>query len=180
MILIPASSAFIRGHIPAIWPPIILVGRMNTDKTIKVGRTPSSTLTLDGVLEKFAELLRCEAGILNDSAHRKRVHGVVPRDSQDSPAVGHDDVFPLPGNLEPSLLQSFDGAQVSDSGNLRHALRRYFHFPQIPLARQIPRHFEVFEDGVPYVRQGLLFGCTLRPAPREPWTGNAISLFGWN
>jgi hypothetical protein len=81
MILIPASSAFIRGHIPAIWPPIILVGRMNTGKTIKVGRTPSSTLTLDGVLEKFAELLRCEAGILND--------GVVPRDSQDSPAVGN-------------------------------------------------------------------------------------------
>src|ERR1019366_554925 len=55
----PRSSAFIRGHSAAL----------------KVGRTPSSTLTLDGVLEKFAELLRCEAGILNDSAHRKRVHG---------------------------------------------------------------------------------------------------------
>jgi hypothetical protein len=159
----------------------------------KVGRTPSSardplvallrlssTLTLDGMLEKFAESPRCEAGILDNSAHRKRVHGVVPRDSQDSPAIGHDNVFPLPGNLEPRLFQSFDGAQMSDSRNLRHALRRNFHFPQIPLAGQIPRHFEVFADGVTNVRKGLLFGSALRPAPRKPRTGNAIPLFGWN
>ena len=44
----------------------------------------------------------------------------------------------------------------------------------------IPRHFEVFDDGVPNVRQGLLFGSALRPAPREPRAGNAIPLFGWN
>jgi hypothetical protein len=123
MILIPASSAFIRGHIPAIWPPIILVGRMNTGKTVKVGRTPSSTLTLDGVLEKFAELLRCEAGILND--------GVVPRDSQDSPAVGN-----------PSLCLS--------------VFIRVHPWPLIPCLCQIPRHFEVFADGVPYVGTSCL------------------------
>ena len=96
------------------------------------------------------------------------------------PAVGHDDMLPLPGNEETSLLQSFDGAMVRDAGNLRHALRRNLHFPQIPLAGQMLRHFEVLADGVPNVRQGFLFGGALRPAPGEPRAGNAVPLFGWN
>ena len=133
-----------------------------------------------GYLEKFAKFPRCEAGISDDSAHRKRVHGVVPGDGHDSPAFSHDDVLPLPGNLEPSLLQSFDGPKVRDAGNLRHALRRNLHFPQIPLAGQMPRNFQVLADGVLNVRQGLLFGGALRPAPGKPRAGNAVPLFGWH
>ena len=104
--------------------------------------------------EKLAEFQRSKAGILDNSAHGD--------------------------NLEPSLLQSFDGAQVRDPGNLRPTLRRDFHSPQILFAGQLLRHFEVLADGFPNVRQCLLFGGALRPAPGEPRAGNAVTLFGWN
>ena len=113
-----------------------------------------------------------EAGILDNSAHRKRVG-----DRDDSTTVGHDDVFPLPGKTKSRSLQSLDGANVRDSVNFRHALRRNIHFPQILLAGQTFCHFEVFADGGPSVRQGLLLGGTLRPAAGQPRAGNAIPLF---
>ena len=78
--------------------------------------------------------MRCQPGILDNSAHRKCVHWVMPGDGNDSLAVGHDDVLPLPGDLESSPLQGLNSAQVGDSGNLRHVLRRNFHFPQVLLA----------------------------------------------
>ena len=57
------------------------------------------------VLEKFPELLGRKAGILDNAAHGERVHGVVPWDGHDPPAVGHDDVLALPGVVEPSLFE---------------------------------------------------------------------------
>ena len=49
------------------------------------------------VSEKFAELLRRKAGILDNTTHRERVHGVMPWNGQYPRAVGQDDVLALPG-----------------------------------------------------------------------------------
>ena len=106
------------------------------------------------------------------------IHGVVPRDRDDSTTVGHDDVFPLPRDMESHSLQSLDGAKVRDSGNFRHVLRRNFHFPQILLAGQTSCHFDVFANSIPNVRQGLRLCGALRPAAGQTRAGNAIPLFG--
>jgi len=58
-------------------------------------------------------------------------------------------------------LECPDRAEMRDSRYLRHALRRSFHFPQVPLPGQSPRHFEVLVDGVPNVRQRFFFGGAL-------------------
>src|SRR6266576_3745149 len=50
--------------------------------------------------EKFSKLLDRESCIPNDAAHRERVHRIVPRDRQDTHAVGHDDMLPLPHDSE--------------------------------------------------------------------------------
>src|ERR1035438_4961075 len=73
---------------------------------IRVHPRPTFRASVAQNLEKLAEFPRCEAGILDNSTHRKRVHGVVPWDGHDSPAVGHDDMLPFPGNVVPCLLRS--------------------------------------------------------------------------
>ena len=125
-------------------------------------------------------MLRCKAGILDDATHRERVHGVVPWDGQDSPAVGHDDVLALPGNVESSLFERPYGPKVRDPGHLRHALRRDFHFPQILLTGQLFGYFEVFANCVLNVRQSFFFRGALRPAPGEARARDAVSLLGWH
>ena len=60
------------------------------------------------VSEKVAELVRRKAGIADNTAHGERVHGVMPWDSHDAPAVGHDDVLALPRHLETGLLKRPD------------------------------------------------------------------------
>ena len=84
---------------------------------------------MDSVSEKFAELLRRKPGIPNNTAHRQRVHRVVPWDGQNPPAVGHDDVFALPRYLEASLLKRLNSPEVRYPGNLGHALSWNLHFP---------------------------------------------------
>jgi hypothetical protein len=55
--------------------------------------------------QKLAELVRRKAGIPDNTAHGEPVHGVVPWDGHDAPAVGHDDVLALPRDLETGLLK---------------------------------------------------------------------------
>jgi hypothetical protein len=101
-------------------------------------------------------------------------------DGQDPPAVGHDDVLALPGDVEPSLLERPHGPKVTDPGYLRHALRRDFYFPQILLTGQLFGDFEVFANRVLNVRQSFLFSGALRPAPGEAGTIDAVALVGWH
>lgn len=115
---------------------------------------------------------------MDDSAHCMRIHGIVPWDGQNPDAVRHDNVLALPGNQETGLLKSPNRAEMRDSGYLRHALRRNFHFPQVPLSGQFLRHFQVIPDGVANIRQRFLFGGALRPATGKSRTGYAVPFFG--
>jgi len=128
--------------------------------------------------EEIAELLRGEARIPDDAAHRERVHRVMPWDGHDPSSVRHDDVLTLPGSAEPSFFEGLDSPKVRDSRYFRHPLCGYFYLSQVLLAGKLPSDFEVFPDRVPDVCQCLLFGGPLRPAPREARARNAVSLFG--
>ena len=61
---------------------------------------------------------------------------------------------------------------------VRHALRRDLHFPQILLTGQLPGDFEVFANGILDVRQSLFFSGALRPAPGQTGARDAVPLFG--
>ena len=87
-------------------------------------------------LKKLSKLLRCEAGILDDSTHRVSVYGIVPRNGYNPPAVAHNDMLPLSSDVESRLLQSSDCAQVRNAGDLRHGLCRNVDLPQFMLAGQ--------------------------------------------
>jgi hypothetical protein len=56
-------------------------------------------------LQKFLELLNRESGIVDDTAHRIRIHGIVPRDSQDTLAIAHHNMLALADDLESSLFE---------------------------------------------------------------------------
>ena len=101
---------------------------------------------------KLKEARGISAALARHPGQFQRIHGIVPRHGDNSLTVGHHDVFPLPGHLESSSHQRFDGPEMGDAGNPRHGLRRNFHFPQTPLAGQTLGHFEIFADGVPNVR----------------------------
>ena len=73
------------------------------------------------MLEQVAERLRREAGIANDSPHRVRIHGIVPRNGQDPDAVRHNNVLASPGYDETGLFERPHRAKVRYSGYLRHA-----------------------------------------------------------
>ena len=132
------------------------------------------------VSEKPAELLRRKAGILDNTTHRECVHGVMPWDGHDPPAVGHDDVLALPRDLKAGLLKRPNSPKVGDPRYLRHALRRDFHFPQVLPAGQFLGDFEVFANRVLNVRQSFFFSGALRPAAGKAKARNAVSLLGWH
>jgi len=129
------------------------------------------------VSEKLAELPRRKTGVLDNPTHRERVHGIMPWDGHDPPAVGHDDVLALSRDLKASLFKRSDSPKVGNPRYLRHALRRDFHFPQVLPARQFFSDFEVFANGVLNVRQRFLFRRALRPAPGETGARDAVPLF---
>ena len=128
--------------------------------------------------KQIVELLRGETSIANDAAHRKRIHGGMPPDGHDAPAVRHHDVLALPDYPKPSLFECPDGPKVKDARYLRYLLCRDFHFLQVLLTGKLLGDFEVFPNRVPDVGQSFLFGGTLRPAPREAGAGNAVAFFG--
>jgi hypothetical protein len=70
--------------------------------------------------QEFTKLIGSQSGIAYDSAHRESVDGVVTRDRDDSGVVGHDDVFALPCDSEPGLLERANGVEMIDSGNTGH------------------------------------------------------------
>ncbi len=128
-----------------------------------------------GVLEQFSKLLRREACIANNSAHRDRINRIVARNGHDSPAICHYNVPALSRNVEPSFFAGLDRAQVWDTRDLGHSLRRYFHFPQVLDTRKLLCNVEILADRVLNVSQGLLFGGALGPATREARARHAVA-----
>ena len=66
--------------------------------------------------EKLTELLGCKTGVPDNAAHGERVHGVVPWDRDDPPAVCHDDVPALPRDVESSLFERLNGPRCGMPG----------------------------------------------------------------
>lgn len=108
---------------------------------------------------------------MDNAAHRERVNGIVPWNAKDSAAIGHNDVFALPDNLEPRFFE-----RLGNRRYCRHALCRDVHFPEIVAASQLFGDFEIRGDGVPDIGQCLFFGRILRPAPRETRAGDAVAI----
>jgi hypothetical protein len=70
--------------------------------------------------EEFLKLLHVEARIARDAAHRKSIYRIVARNRHNSNAIRHHDVLALADDAKAGLLQSPDGIEVIDAGNLRH------------------------------------------------------------
>jgi len=70
--------------------------------------------------EKFFEPFDRQASVARNATHGKSVDRVVPRNSHDANAVGHDDMFALANDAEVGLLQRPHRIEVIDAGNLRH------------------------------------------------------------
>ena len=68
--------------------------------------------------EQFAELLNRKTGITNNTAERESIDGVVARDSQDAPAIRHDDMLPLTNDREACLLEGTHSIEVVDPWDL--------------------------------------------------------------
>lgn len=73
-----------------------------------------------GRSEQFAEFFDAEAGIADDTRHGDGIHGVVPWDRNFANSIGHDDVLPLPHDLETRLFQCSNCQEMINSGQLGH------------------------------------------------------------
>ena len=68
--------------------------------------------------EELAELLIRKTGITNNAAKRESIDRVVTRNSQDSSAIGHDDVFALTHDHEARFFEGAHSVEMVDAGNL--------------------------------------------------------------
>jgi hypothetical protein len=75
---------------------------------------------VDSASEQGSELVDGEASVSNDTAHGDRIDRVVPRDHDFAPTIGHDNVPPLPDDLETDLLQGTNGIEMIDTRQLGH------------------------------------------------------------
>jgi len=74
---------------------------------------------VDGSKQR-SELLNGEARVVDDSTHRECVDRIVARDSDNSGAVSHDDVFALASDSKASLFERFHGCKMVNAGYPRH------------------------------------------------------------
>ena len=70
--------------------------------------------------EKFFELFDGQPSVASNAAHGESVDRIVPRNSQDTNTIGHDDMFALSHDAKASLFESAHRVEVIDAGNLRH------------------------------------------------------------
>jgi len=61
-------------------------------------------------------LINSKTGILDNAAHSSAIHGVMPGNGGDAPAVGHHDVFALANNPEAGPFERPHGSKVRDAG----------------------------------------------------------------
>ena len=71
-------------------------------------------------LEKSFELFDVETSIARNAAHRKGIYWIVARNRHNANAIRHDDMLALAHDAKAGLLQSPNGIEVIDAGNLRH------------------------------------------------------------
>ena len=70
--------------------------------------------------EQLPELLDRQAGIDDDTAHRKRVDRIVTGNGEDVPSIRHDDVPAFADDLEARLLERPDGLKMGNARELGH------------------------------------------------------------
>ena len=71
------------------------------------------------MLEQIPKLFHGKAGISGDTAHGKRVDGVVTRNRDDPLTIAHHNVFSLTRDSKPGLLKRPDSVKMVDARNLR-------------------------------------------------------------
>lgn len=85
-----------------------------------VGASPCSGRTNAGSEMRMLSKKPGQARPPNDRPHRDWINRVVSGNSDNTGAIGHDDVFALPLNPEPGLLQSPNCNQMIDAGEPWH------------------------------------------------------------
>ena len=75
-------------------------------------------------LQQLFELLDRQARVLNDAAHRKRVHGIVSWYGDNSLAVSHDDVLAFARYPKARSLQGTYGVAMIHARQLGHVSER--------------------------------------------------------
>ena len=76
-------------------------------------------------------------------------------------AVTHDDVFALPHNFEPGLLEGAYRSQVIDARNFGHRLDRNFHFAHVGATDAFSHGGEIILNGIANVLNCFLFRFSL-------------------
>lgn len=61
-----------------------------------------------------------ETSISGNTTHGKSVNGIIAWNSDDSNAIGHDDVFALANYAESRLLESLDCIEMIDARDFGH------------------------------------------------------------
>jgi hypothetical protein len=120
-----------------------------------------------------------QAGILDDSAHRKGIHWTVARDRQCARTVRHDNVLALASDPEASLLERTHGVKVADAGELRHGSGSDLDLSDLSSFDLLHHHRKVLAQSVGDVDQGFRFGGSLRDATRKTRDPNTEAFFGF-
>ena len=69
-------------------------------------------------LQKLTKLLDCKSSVTNDTAKRKGINWVVPRDSKNARAIRHDDVLALTHTAETSFPECAHNIKMIDAREL--------------------------------------------------------------
>jgi hypothetical protein len=68
--------------------------------------------------EQVPKLFDGKPGIANNTAHSKRIHGIMTRDRHDPLTIAHDDVLTLAHDPKPGLFECAHRVKMVDAGDL--------------------------------------------------------------
>jgi len=110
--------------------------------------------------EEVTELLDGETSVLDNSAHRECVDGIVARNGDDTRPVSHDDVLGTPHNSKACLFQSAHGLLVVDPRNSWHCLGDV-NFADDRALEEVLSSGQILANGVLDILERLLLCRTL-------------------
>ena len=87
----------------------------------------------------------------------------MPGNRQDAPSVRHDDVLAFADDLEARLLECPDRLEMRNAREA-WALHRDLNLANVGPTSLLSHHRQVLMNGGADVVEGLVVGCTLRPA----------------